>query len=268
MSTNVGSVTKFFPAPQNGFSTTLTSSIASGATTVPLISTGAYANGDTVVLVIDPTLSSKQVFTGVINTGTSSVTGVKWTAGTNVGHTGGATIVDYTTATHIAMISKGILVEHNDDGTHKTNAVQLVYPVGSIYISVLATNPNSLFGFGTWVAFATGRTLVGIDTSQTEFATIQLTGGEKTHTLSTGEMPSHNHGVNDPGHSHSVSPGGFGAGPADGSKFRVDVNSPANPWNSNTSGSGTGISTQNTGSGGAHNNLQPYITVYMWRRTA
>ena len=64
-----------------------------------------------------------------------------------------------------------------------------VYPVGSIYISVKSTNPSSFFG-GTWTAFGTGRTLVGINTSDTNFDTVEKTGGTATHTLTTTEMPS------------------------------------------------------------------------------
>ncbi len=126
-----------------------------------------------------------------------------------------------------------------------------IYPVGSIYIGVNNTNPSSLFG-GTWVAFGTGKTLVGVDTSQTEFDTIEETGGEKTHTLTVDEMPSHNHRV------------------------RL-VTSGSSGWNyilSSSAGVGEVGSTGNSywtddiGGNGAHNNLQPYITVYMWKRTS
>jgi hypothetical protein len=122
--------------------------------------------------------------------------------------------------------------------------LQAVYPVGSIYISVVATNPATLFGFGTWVAFATGRTIVGIDTGQTEFNTIEKTGGAKTHTLTTAEMPSHVHLV------PWITLGGTGGSSGDR----------AYP--------GGNSETSAAGSGGAHNNLQPYITTYIWKRTA
>lgn len=129
-----------------------------------------------------------------------------------------------------------------------------VYPVGSIYISVVATNPATLLGVGTWSAFATGRTLVGIDTGQTEFDTIEETGGEKTHTLTTAEMPSHSHvyGEGDGNTVHGGVSGSTANITSGGGNYRI-TNLP---------------STQNTGGGGSHNNLQPYITVYMWKRTA
>lgn len=122
------------------------------------------------------------------------------------------------------------------------------WPVGAIFTSVVSTNPATLLGFGTWSAFGAGRVLVGIDAGQTEFDTVKETGGSKTHTLTTTEMPSHTHTYN-----------------------ATSTGSPK----ANSDGTGydlvTGISSTNTGSqggGGAHNNLQPYIVVYFWERTA
>lgn len=119
MSTSVANVTSHFPDAENGFSTTTSGSVSSGAATVGLNSTGGYTNGEPVVLVIDPTDATlKQTFTGIIDTGGVQVTSVVWTAGTNTSHAAGATVVDYATATHIAMISKGIKVEHKQTGKH------------------------------------------------------------------------------------------------------------------------------------------------------
>jgi len=127
-----------------------------------------------------------------------------------------------------------------------------IYPVGSVYINAsVSTNPGTLLGFGTWVAFGAGRVPVGIDASQSEFDTIAETGGAKTHTLSAAEMPTHAHGIN--------SGIGYGAGGFNPALGRADANSPAALW---------GFSSGNAGSGSAHNNLQPYIVVYMWQRTA
>lgn len=132
-------------------------------------------------------------------------------------------------------------------------ALSLAYPVGSIYMNATdSTNPATLLGFGTWSAFGAGRVPVGIDASQTEFDTAGETGGAKTHTLTTAEMPSHDHSIG--GGQGQFVRGGTGASPASisqsGSAFRVDNDM------------------DNTGGGGAHNNLQPYVVVYMWRRTA
>lgn len=121
MSTSVASVVSHFPDAENGFSTTTSGSVASGAATVGLASVGGYTNGQPAVFVIDPTdTSKKQTFTGIIDTSGVQVTSVVWTAGTNQTHALGATVVDYATATHIAMISKGIQVGHTQKGNHKT----------------------------------------------------------------------------------------------------------------------------------------------------
>lgn len=153
------------------------------------------------------------------------------------------------------------------------------WPVGSVYYSTVSTNPNTLFGFGTWVAFSAGRAPVGIDTLQAEFDTLEETGGSKMHTLTSAEMPSHTHvqdahghGVTDPGHVHqqrmqqkAVDDGLVTDGFNDVSVFN----------GANTASATTGITlgsttptNQSTGGGGAHTNLQPYIVVYMWKRTA
>mgnify|MGYP006921347001 CR=1 FL=1 len=152
-------------------------------------------------------------------------------------------------ATDLSMISKGILVEHSQDGTHSSTLLNKLWPVGSVYISVSSTNPGTSMGFGTWVAFATGRTLVGIDTGQTEFDTVEETGGEKTHTLTIPEMPSHTHTTTQPlGVNANKNFTGTGFNPMTVDNTAVTINA--------------------TGGGGAHNNLQPYIVTYMWKRTA
>lgn len=121
MSTSVTSVVSHFPTAQNGFTTTTAGTVSSGAGTVTLNSVAGYTNGEPVVLVIDPTdAAKKQTFTGIIDTSGVQVTSVVWTAGTNQSHALGATVVDYATATHIAMMSKGIKVNHTQKGNHKT----------------------------------------------------------------------------------------------------------------------------------------------------
>ena len=119
MSTSVSSVISHFPDAENGFTTTTSGSVTSGAATVGLNSVAGYTNGQPAVFVIDPLNAKKQTFTGIVDTSGVQVTSVVWTAGSNVAHDAGATVVDYATATHVAMISKGILVQHNQDGTHK-----------------------------------------------------------------------------------------------------------------------------------------------------
>ena len=76
----------------------------------------------------------------------------------------------------------------------RTHMLETIYPVGSIYINAgVATNPGTLLGFGTWTAFGTGRTIVGVDSSDTDFDAVRETGGSKTHTLTIAELPAHTH---------------------------------------------------------------------------
>lgn len=156
------------------------------------------------------------------------------------------------------------------------------FPVGSIFIAVVPTDPATLLGYGTWSAFGAGRVLVGLDAGQTEFDTVRETGGSKTHTLTTAEMPSHTHvqdahghTVTDPGHTHLTQRYPTATGGSSG--FTIDTSMTGTladntlPVKSNTTGVTVDTATatnQSTGGGGAHNNLQPYIVVYMYERVA
>lgn len=132
MRIDVSSVTSHFPNPQDGFTTTTSGSVSSGASTVGLNSTGDYSNGDIVVLIIDPADSDKkQVFVGTIDTAGVQVTGVMWVGGTNQSHSTGATVVDYYDAAHVRMTTKGLLVSHNQDGTIKNGAVSSAAMLGN-----------------------------------------------------------------------------------------------------------------------------------------
>ena len=127
------------------------------------------------------------------------------------------------------------------------------YPVGSIYINATnSTNPGTLLGFGTWAAFGAGRVMVGLDSSDGDFNSAEETGGAKTVSLTTSQLPSHSHSI-----SYTDSgDGGVNISPnfTAGIKF--------------SSGGPITHTTGTTGSGSAHNNVQPYIVVYMWKRTA
>ena len=132
-----------------------------------------------------------------------------------------------------------------------------IYPVGSIYMSATfstTTQVHDAIG-GTWEAWGAGRVPVGVDTGDTDFNTSEKTSGEKRHTLTTSEIPSHNHvGIkwgsssgkewSDPGSARQGYPLGVSAG-----------NIASGSW-----------CTGNAGGGGSHNNLQPYITCYMYKR--
>lgn len=151
-----------------------------------------------------------------------------------------------------------------------TELLAAVYPVGSIYVSALSTNPATLFGFGTWAAFGAGRMPVGYDAAQTEFNAGLKTGGAKTHTLVTAEMPVHTHVQN--AHTHTQTAHDHDMGQLwhvpSGTSAWVIASSGTVPTESVAAvNQSTTPTNQNTGSGSAHNNLPPYITVYMWRRT-
>lgn len=141
-------------------------------------------------------------------------------------------------------------------------AKQALLPVGSIVVLGVSTNPATLYGFGTWTAIA-GKVIVGKDASGT-FGTLDATGGAETHTLSIAEMPSHTHTQN--AHSHPLTPGGNILGGGSGTPAGLGTGS---SWVYNTQSAASVTATnQNTGGGGAHNNLQPYVVKYMWQRTA
>ena len=147
-------------------------------------------------------------------------------------------------------------------------AVQALHPVGSIYINATnSANPFTYFGFGTWVAFGAGRVPVGFNASDPLFDSAEETGGSKdaivvshTHTATVTD-PGHAHAITNPKQPQGGTVGGFSSTPA----ASPDVGTNA-ATNSNTTG--ISVSNSTTGSSGTNANLQPYITVYMWKRTA
>lgn len=149
-----------------------------------------------------------------------------------------------------------------------TDLLKLVYPVESIYLSYNSTNPATTFGFGTWSQVAQGEALVGFKSADTPFGTLGSIGasGAKTHTLTEAEIPAHVH--TGPSHSHDLS--GTWVKTTIGSGGRADGGVGTRNTESGsqaTANAGTG-NTGVTGSGQAHNNLQPSYVVYVWRRTA
>lgn len=108
-------------------------------------------------------------------------------------------------------------------------------------------DPNILYPWQTWERYAKGKTLVGVNEDDTTFASAGLAGGEKTHKLTVTEMPSHTHELT----------GSFTVGISSGDYLRAGYGSSKNSRY-----------TVSAGNNGAHNNLQPYVTVYYWRRTA
>ncbi len=144
-----------------------------------------------------------------------------------------------------------------------------LYPVGSIYTNATDnTNPGTLLGFGTWTAFGAGRVMVGLDAGNALFDTAEETGG-----AANAIVVSHTHTatVTDPSHTHGAgitAPGNI----ADSSNSNSIMGSTSGiaAYRNYIASSSTGISVSNstTGSSGTNANYQPYITVYMWKRTA
>ena len=155
------------------------------------------------------------------------------------------------------------------------DALESVYPVGSVYINAaVATNPATLLGFGTWAAFGTGRVLVGVDSGDSSFNALGETGGSKnaivvshshsdTFAISTKQLRG----------TFKTDDQSFGTGVF--SRTTLSQNSSTGSeccastisMNADHNHSITG-SVSSNGSSGTNANLQPYITVYMWKRTA
>ncbi len=223
-------------------------------------------------------------------------------------------------ATNVQNAIDGTCTKFSSELTSlQTTIINKVYPVGSIYISYSATNPQTLFG-GTWESFGKGQTLVGIDTSSTEFKTLGQTGGTKSisytpagtigstgltvsqipshshsydkvnantgsHTLTIAEIPSHNHSfpsfllATDNG--AAIAQTFVGSGVPRITGFLGATNNaggggghthPISTTSTSTGAAGKGTTSDGhthsfTGTATTLNNLQPYITVYMWRRT-
>lgn len=118
------------------------------------------------------------------------------------------------------------------------------YEIGDLFFTTRSENPNLRFG-GTWELYGKGKVLVCVDPDDSDFSTVKKTGGEKEHTLTIDEMPSHNHSI-------YYGPSGnvyAAVGIAQTTSYRDDLIS-------------------NTGGGQSHNNLQPYQVVAYWKRIA
>ena len=129
------------------------------------------------------------------------------------------------------------------------NTINSIYPIGSVYISLTETNPGTYLK-GTWEQFGQGRTLIGVgagnDGTNTQEFVVNTTGGEYKHKLVIDEIPSHTH------------------------KYYSSIVQEVTPSN-NTSTYGNynkdyKIDSDSVGGDGYHNNVQPYITVYFWKR--
>ena len=238
-----------------------------------LVGVDVYTTSEKVKLVFATAPSTSQKFKVVISSGGNGVESLTPTAADD----NKVAIADSTSATGWKFGKVGT------DNLDKTSILNLVYPVGSIYMSANNVSPQTFLG-GTWVSWGEGRVPVGVNSSDTDFNAAEKTGGEKTHRLSVDEMPWHDHsGTNSTVETETIHtrPTGGALLPLGIRTYTVkyDVNeqtqeymvSPAGGQTLNVE-NGTVINSQYgvcpNGSGVAHNNLQPYITCYMWKRTA
>lgn len=156
------------------------------------------------------------------------------------------------------------------DKLDKVNLLDLTYPIGAIYISANNTNPANLFG-GEWIEFAKGKTLIGVDTTQTEFNTVLKTGGSKTmiHNHGAGTL-----GANIGAFDTDITSIGYQAGPkrTNDSAFTYGFKGlpiiSGSVSNSRIAHNTPVYGATDDSSSSTSNNLQPYITCYMWKRTA
>lgn len=189
---------------------------------------------------------------------------------------------DYNNAPSVAAvrnyIESGGVVQSQKEWL-KDLILETTHPVGSLEINTSGINPSEYLG-GEWESFGSGRTLVGVDSNDSDFDTVEETGGEKTHTLTTNEIPAHTHG------SKSLvgtwANWGEGSGQVSSTKNGYKVTGIVSAVGDNNQygwGTSTGRDSDNTslkidathehnsvGGSQAHNNLQPYITVYFWKR--
>lgn len=158
--------------------------------------------------------------------------------------------------------------DFNVNGTLKvnnTNIFDLIYPVGSVYIAFNDTNPSTLFG-GTWERIKnTFLWAVGSDGQD-----LGLRGGEESHTLTTNEIPLHNHDIGQDGNTSLVLPTDVAVDDSSHSQYVTTLEGGRSGWYKSSVAWGGAIVTRNQTSpyGQAHNNMPPFIQVSMWKRTA
>ena len=157
--------------------------------------------------------------------------------------------------------------DFNVNGTLKVNnknIFDLIYPVGSFYISAKSTNPATLFG-GTWEQIQ-GRFLLGRSSSYP----VGSMGGEATHTLTASEIPFHNHAIGQEGNTSLVLPTDVAVDDSSHSQYVTTLEGGRSGWYKSSVAWGGAIVTRNQTEpyGQPHNNMPPYLSVYIWKRTA
>jgi hypothetical protein len=170
-------------------------------------------------------------------------------------------------AGNAAGLSSTLAVASGGTGVTTASAIatlvgNLLFPVGAIYTATVATNPGTLLGFGTWTAFGAGRVLIGNGGGFSAGST-----GGSADAVVVSHTHTANTSITDPGHFHTTAVNYAGGTTANG---MFSNSNPSNPFSTNSATTGITASTSVTSSGvsGTNANLQPYIVVYMWQRTA
>jgi len=241
-------------AVAGGTANALTASFASGLTSVP--------NGMTIW--VDASYTNTGTATLQITLGSTILSAVPIVKGNNAALSAGdipgagypLTLVY--SSTYSAWVLSNPFVVFN---------LSSVYPVGSIYINASnATNPATLLGIGTWSAIGQGQVLVGYQSGDSVFGTVGNTGGSRDAVV-----VSHTHTANvtDPGHIHGTA-GTNQVGSTTGvfAPGYYPLTVMANPSNMASASTGISVTNDSTGISGTNGNLQPYLVVYMWVRTA
>ena len=281
MPQNISSLTSYFTKAVEQFQTTLSLTAAYNAVTLNLTTlngtNSSYVNGDLACFAIEPGTSKQNVVYGTINTASNTLTGCVWTEGGANSHPTGSVVADITSATDWNAMITGLLKQHKQSGAHSAitadslvvagaasgaGLINLLYPVGCLYTETTGVNPATTFGFGTWLAFGAGRVMVGAGTSDQAFAA-GATGGVSKQSLAH----THDSYLSNGQSSGQILP--IRPDYIPGASL-VGVNSAATgPVQTAALGSVELWKAPTLSAGSTtQNNLQPYVVVYMWNRTA
>lgn len=199
--------------------------------------------------VIKTELGKKLSRSGGTMTGALTTKGIKLTSGTDYG----TTLPSSPTTNQLFFQTVG-----------SNFVLDNVYPVGSIYMNVNSTNPGTLFG-GTWEQIQ-GRFLLGMSSSYPAGSH----GGEATHTLATNEIPFHKHDIGQEGNTSMLLPTQYAVDDSSHAQYVTTLEGGNSGYFKSSVTWGGAIVTRGQTSpyGQAHNNMPPYLSVYIWKRTA
>lgn len=187
--------------------------------------------------------------------------------------------IDTTYIKNISVLDNTLTVYKGDGSATNLDIISFdqIYPIGAIYMSTVSTNPATLFKIGNWEALPAGRVLLAQGTSTWGVNySAGSTGGEDKHTLTVSESASHNHTgsatTSGSTHTHALTMQASHGKSGNGGVPRFsdgDIWSGYKTQNLSAAGEHShAITINNSGGGQAHNNMQPYLSVYMWKRTS